>query len=56
MDPFRVNAVPDVLTNPVAEGGEGVDVGVVLVVLGFVDVVVVGTVVTVLDVAVPTRH
>ena len=60
LDPFRVNAVPDVLTNPVAEGGAVVDVGVVVVVVIVVDfvVVVVGAVVAVLDVvvAVPARH
>ena len=59
LDPFRVNAVPDVLTNPVAEGGAVVDVGVVVVVVIVVDfVVVVGAVIAVLDVvvAVPARH
>jgi hypothetical protein len=55
LDPFKVNAVPEALTNPVAEGGAGVVVVPVAVVVGVVvgmGVVVgllLGAVVAVLD-------
>jgi hypothetical protein len=52
--PFRVNRVPEVLMNPVEEGGELAVVVVVVVVVDLA-VLVVDDVVTVV-VPVPTRH